>query len=152
MTKSWNFTKLCDFGTKHGIIWSFNQSANAPFQNGCSESLIRLAKRGMLMAIGDSVLSLGELLTTFYEIANLLNQRPIGVKPGNDISLGAYLCPNDLLLGCNTNNVSNEVFNESDNITRRYQFINQIVVSFWNKWKRLFSNFDCETEMACGSS
>ena len=34
MTKSWNFTKLCDFGTKHGIIWSFNQSAYAPFQNG----------------------------------------------------------------------------------------------------------------------
>ena len=138
MTKKWELSKLSDFGTKHGMIWSFNPSANAPFQNGCSESLIRLVKRGILMSIGNNILSFSELLTIFYEIANLLNQRPIGIKPGNDISLGTYLCPNDLILGLNNNEAPNETFEESDNIVKRYQFINQVVFSFWKKWTRDF--------------
>ena len=136
MTKKWDLSNLSDFGTKHGMIWSFNQSANAPFQNGCSESLIKLVKRGILLSIGNSILSYGELLTTFYDIANLLNQRPIGIKPGDDLSLGTYLCPNDLVLGHNCNRAPNETFEESDNLTKRYQFINQVVSSFWKKWNR----------------
>ena len=138
MTQKWDISELCKFGVNQGMSWIFNKSANAPFQNGCSESLIRLVKRGILMSIGDNILSFGELLTTFQEIANLINSRPIGYKPGNDISLGTYLCPNDLILGRNNTNVVDEVFDESDNVYKRYHFITKIVTSFWKKWSRDF--------------
>ena len=90
------------------------------------------------MSIGNNILSYNELFTLFYEIANLLNERPIGIKPGNDISLGTYLCPNDLILGRNNIRVPNETFDESCDDRKRYQFINKIVVSFWKKWIRDF--------------
>ena len=138
MTKNWDMSELCKFGSKQGMTWIFNRSANAPFQNGCSESLIRLVKRGISMSIGDSVISFGELLTALYEIANLINGRPIGSKPGNDLSLGTYLCPNDLILGRNNINVPNEMFDESSNDFKKYKFINKIVSSFWKKWNRDF--------------
>lgn len=32
-----------------------------------------------------------------FEIANLINERLIGIKPGSDIDLGSPLSPNDLL-------------------------------------------------------
>ena len=138
MTKEWNLSEIFNFGTKQGLVWSFNKSADAPFQNGCSESLIRLVKRGIMISVGNNILSYSELLSAFYEIANLLNERPIGIKPGNDISLGSYLCPNDLILGRNNVRVPHEVFDESSNALKRYQFINQIVDSFWRKWQRDF--------------
>ena len=49
--------------------------------------------------MGENVLSYEELQTVFFEIANLLNERPIGMKPGCGIDMGSYLSPSDLLLG-----------------------------------------------------
>ena len=138
ITKGWNLSEIFNYGVKQGLIWSFNKSANAPFQNGCSEALIRLVKRGILISVGNNILSYSELLSAFYEIANLLNERPIGIKPGNDLSLGSYLCPNDLILGRNNIRVPHGIFDDSDNIVKRYQFINQVVNSFWKKWQRDF--------------
>ena len=72
------------------------------------------------MSIGNNVLSFNELLTSVYEIANLLNERPIGIKPGNDIGLGSYLCSNDLLLGRNNRHVPKGIFDTPDNVTKIY--------------------------------
>ena len=43
--------------------------------------LVKGVKKSLLQAVGDSVLSLNELNTLLDEVANLLNERPIGVKP-----------------------------------------------------------------------
>jgi hypothetical protein len=50
------------------------------------------------MAIGDHILSPFELYTCILDVANLVNQRPIGRVP-NGTDDGSYLCPNSLLLG-----------------------------------------------------
>ena len=68
----------------------------------------------------------------------MLNERPIGIKPGNEVSLGSYLCPNDLLLGRNNIKVPKGIFDQSDNVNKRYQIINQVVSSFRKKWTRDF--------------
>ena len=39
-----------------------------------------------------------ELMTVFYEVGNLVNERPIGCQP-KDPDDGSYLSPNHLLLG-----------------------------------------------------
>ena len=88
--------KLEEFGLDRGFKWHFSP-ADAPWYNGCSESLIRSCKKAIYNAIGNQVLTMVELLTVFYECANLINERPIG-KTNLDLSDGEYLCPNDILL------------------------------------------------------
>ncbi|XP_045129019.1 uncharacterized protein LOC123514845 isoform X1 [Portunus trituberculatus] len=101
-----------DFACNKGgeVKWVFNASADAPWQNGASESLIKSLKRSPTVAIGDNVLTFSKLQTTLFEISNILNERPIGIKPGCDPELGKYLCPNDLLLGRTSNKAPKGVF------------------------------------------
>lgn len=35
-----NFDKIMKFGRKEGMTWKFTKGADAPWQNGCTESLI----------------------------------------------------------------------------------------------------------------
>jgi len=70
----------------------------APYQNGCAEALVKSCKIGLKMAMGNHILTPFELYTCMLEVAILVNQRPVGQVP-NDLDEGAYLCPNDMLLG-----------------------------------------------------
>lgn len=91
MVKEWDMRDITDIGVHQGMRWYFNKAADAPWYNGACESLIRLVKQGLTRVIGDSVLIFGELQTALYEVANLMNECPIGVKPGSCIDLGTYL-------------------------------------------------------------
>ena len=86
-------------------------------------------------AIGDSILTPFELYTVLLEIANLVNQRPIGRIP-NDPDDGAYVCPNDLLLGRATSQVPQGPFQETRNPRKRVEFVQKLVDSFWRRWTR----------------
>ena len=136
MTKNWNMTQIAEFGNGFGMSWTFNKSADAPWENGCSESLIKSVKRCIMMSVGTNILSWSELQTCMFEIANLLNGRPIGLKPGYDPSLGIYLCPNDLLLGRTGIKVPSGLWDESDNPRQSFEFMQRIVNSFWKRWQR----------------
>lgn len=136
MTGKWNLHEISNLGIQQGMMWSFNKSANAPWQNGACESLIKSVKRLLVIAIGENVLSFGELQTVLYEVANILNERPIGLKPGYDISLGAYLCPNDLLLGRASNRVPSGPMVDTADVRKRFSIVQSVVTSFWRRWMR----------------
>ena len=136
MSANLDWFEICQSGASKGLTWTFNTSADAPWQNGCSESLIRLVKRALMIAVGDSVLTAGELQTALFEVANLLNERPIGRKPGADPQLGSYLCPNDLLLGRTGITVPQGPWATTTNICHRQQAIQRVVTAFWKKWQR----------------
>ncbi|KAK4318700.1 hypothetical protein Pmani_010328 [Petrolisthes manimaculis] len=127
---------IIQFGSNEGLSWSFNKAADAPWQNGCSEALIKVIKRSIMMSIGDSVLTFGELQTVLVEVANLTNERPIGIKPGTDLELGNYLCPNDLLLGRASVKVPSGAWDNTGNSKHRLEFIQKIVTNFWRRWQR----------------
>lgn len=133
-----NFGELSKFGSTKGMSWKFTRSADAPWQNGCSESLIRLVKRAMTMSIGEKVLQYGELQTVLFEIANLINERPIGIKPGSDINLGSYLSPNDLILGRTNNSAPAGHVDDNTSYSKSFKYTNEIVNTFWRKWMRDF--------------
>ena len=132
----WDERELTNWGAKQGLTWKFTKSADAPWQNGCSESLIRLVKRALTMAIGDNILSFGELQTVVFEVANLLNERPIGRKPGADPTAGCYLSPNDLLLGRTQIAPPQGIWAETSRLSDRFLFLQRIVTTFWKKWYR----------------
>ena len=91
--QNWDESEVKACTADKGITWVFNKSADAPWENGCSESLIKSVKRCIMMSVGTNILSWSELQTCMFEIANLLNGRPIGLKPVFDPSLGLYLLP-----------------------------------------------------------
>lgn len=80
--------RINTFGRDQGINWVFTKSADSPWQNGVSEALIKSVKRSLKIMIGDSTFSFGELQTVMFEVANLLNERPIGLKPGSNVDAG----------------------------------------------------------------
>ena len=125
---------LKQFGVTQGLQWIFS-SADAPWQNGVSEALIKSIKKAITIAIGENVTAFSELQTVCFEAANLVNERPIGRHPTSPDD-ESYLCPNDLLLGRSTSRVPSGPFAQTDNPRRRYEFIQKIVDNFWRKWTR----------------
>ena len=97
MIQGWNVKELEEFSAEKGMKWQFI-TPGAPHQNGCAEALVKSAKISLKKAIGEQILTPFELYTCLLEVANLMNQRPIGRVP-NDPDDGLYLCPNDMLLG-----------------------------------------------------
>ncbi|XP_068245291.1 uncharacterized protein [Palaemon carinicauda] len=138
---NWNINEITEFGAKEGLKWKFNRSADAAWQNGVSEALIKSVKRSLSMVIGTTILTFSDMQTTFFEIAKLMNERPIGIKPGMDVELGTYLCPNDLLLGRASNKVPSGSWSTSGDTKKRLNFIQNVVDTFWHtnivrgKWK-----------------
>ena len=129
-----NSDELRRFGAENGLEWEFS-TPDAPWQNGCSEALIRSVKRAILSVIGEQVLMFSELQTVFYEVANLLNERPIGRHP-KEIDDGTYLCPNDLLLGRASRRAPSGPWQRGSSLARRHEFIQTLVDAFWRKWTR----------------
>ena len=137
LIESWDWAKLYQFGETVGTIWSTTKAANAPWENGCCEAMVKQAKRMLMLSLGSEILTILELQTVFFEVANLLNQRPIGVKI-NDPDQGSYLCPNDLLLGRATSAAPSGFMERAVDVKQRWQFLQTMVNSFWKKWMRDF--------------
>ena len=134
LIKGWDIEKLCEFSAEKGIKWQFTTPAS-PHQNGCAEALVKSCKMALKKAIGEQVLTPFELYTCLLEVANLVNQRPIGRIP-NDPDDGSYLCPNDILLGRSSSRVPQGPFRETKNPRLRVEFVQKIVDSFWERWTR----------------
>ena len=77
MIQGWNHKELKEFSAEEGMRWQFIMPG-APHQNGCAEALVKGAKKALKKAIGEQVLTPFELYTYLLEVANLMNQRPIG--------------------------------------------------------------------------
>ena len=75
---SWDWDELAAFGATKGMEWKF-VPADAPWQNGASEALVKSVKKAITVAVGESVMTFSELQTVCYEAANLVNERPIGI-------------------------------------------------------------------------
>ena len=132
--EGWDESKLKEFCADRGMKWQFITPL-APHQNGCSEAMVKSVKTALKKAIGDAVLTPFELYTCILEVANLVNQRPIGRLP-TDPDDSSYLCPNDILLGRATNSVPQGPFRETQNPRHRFEFCQKIVDAFWRKWSR----------------
>ena len=136
MINGLDIQKLKRFGAEKGFEWKFSP-AEAPWYNGCAESMVQSTKKAMRATLKGKTLTHSELLTVVYEVANLLNERPIG-KQSNDIEDGTYLCPNDLLLGRATSRISSGPFDEYVSSKRRFNFIQSLVDAFWVKMTRFY--------------
>ena len=138
MIKGFDKEKLIEFGADKGLKWHFSPPG-APWYNGCVESLVKSVKKGLKVAIGEQILSFPELQCVLFEVANIVNERPIGVF-NRSIEDGKYLCPNNLLLGRASSRVPSGPFREECSPRRRFLFVQRLNDSFWKIWIRDYSH------------
>lgn len=134
LIRGWDTEQLREFSTEQGMEWKFI-TPESPHQNGCAEALVKSCKLALKKDIGDQVLTPFELYACFVEVANLVNQRPIGRIP-NDPDDGSYLRTNDILLGRSERQRDSESLRETRNPRHQVEVVQKIVDSFWKRWTR----------------
>ena len=144
--KGWNMSELISYGADKSIDWEFIM-ADSQHQNGASEVLVKMVKgvtSSITHSMGDTKFSLNELFTLLDECANLVNERPIGVKPNSQTD-PEYLSPNSLLLGRSSDRISAGPFEAKvpydgglTSITSRFIKVQRITDQFWKTWQKLY--------------
>lgn len=122
-------------GADNGTSWIFGPS-DSPWHQGAVEALVKSAKKAIHISIHNQRLSVPEIMTLFYEVANTMNERPIGALPGADSEL-SMMTPNSLLLGRATAKNPGGWQPQESSTSSRYNLIQVLVDSFWAHWTQL---------------
>ncbi|NRA93174.1 MAG: hypothetical protein HRU26_10915 [Psychroserpens sp.] len=132
---NWNIVE--GWCAKREVKWKF-VPPQGQHMNGVSESLIRTTKHLLKQTLEGRRMSFVEIQTVLYEIAQVMNCRPLGIyhKPGTDPLDGGPVTPNHLLLGRATGAIPELKF---ENVThvKRMKFAQETVEEFWVKWKQI---------------
>ena len=126
---------LSELAATSNFSWEISP-ANSPWRQGRTEVRIKSIKRLLAITVGSVRLSPLEFQTVLFEIANLSNERPIGIikKPSADGSF-RILTPNRLIMGRSTNSVPDDVQLSSHmKRSERYELIQQVTSDFWAFW------------------
>ena len=94
---------------------------------------IKLLKRLINISVGSNRLTPLELQTVLFEVANLSNERPIGVnKTPTADGFFEVLTPNSLLIGRSSNEVPDDIqLAAHRKKSERYQIIQAVTEDFW---------------------
>ena len=123
-------------GAEFGMEWRFGPT-DSPWYQGAVESLVKSVKKAIDHSIKGSRLSVPELLTAFTQIADLLKDGPLGVKPGLDSPLN-ILTPNSLLLGRSSSRNPGG-YEGTPSLRSRLTLIQRIIDQFWINWTNLYA-------------
>ena len=124
------------FAAEKRFQWTVSPP-DAPWRQGKAERRIGVVKRLMKISVGDSRVTPLELQTILFEVANICNERPLGLsKPRED---GTYqlITPNQLLLGRSHNILPDDTgIVDSLPVQARYRLVHHVTNVFWEKWSK----------------
>ena len=115
--------------------WRFS-SPDAPWMNGAVESLIKSVKKAISFSMQDQRLSPFEFSCLLYEVANVINERPIGTFTSTDAEL-SIITPNSLLIG--RSRAKNPLGWQPDSgstLLQRFNLVQEICNMFWRNWMK----------------
>ena len=125
--------KIISHSSERGLQWKFS-SADSPWQNGAVEALVKTCKKALHFVMQEQRLSPSEFIAVLYDVANTVNERPIG-RTTIDSEL-SVLTPNSLLLGRSMAKNPGGWAPTSDIMTR-FHLVQQISNSFWRQWMKI---------------
>ena len=131
--KKWDWKTIHDLAANNTIKWML-APAEGQHQNGLSESLIKSVKRSIKHKICGHTLTFSELQMTLFEIANIINSRPLGIITGSDPEIPRPITPNDLILGRASSDVPQGPYDTTKSITKRFCFLQNLVTEWWDSW------------------
>ena len=136
LVADWDWKPIQEWAVRRQIKWSL-APAEGPHQNGLSESLIRSVKRSIKHKVtNNNILTFSQLQMVMYEVANIINSRPIGIISGSDPEQPSSITPNDLILGRATADVPQGPFDlgQSKKTNKQFRLLQSLVDSWWKTW------------------
>ena len=128
-----DWTKVQEGAAKSGTTWKVVEPG-CQWRNGLAEAAVKLLKSTLNLTLSSQAsLNYAELDTLFSSIADIVNQRPIGVRSYTEEDLHA-ISPNDLLLQRTRNLVPGVQYSDDDSITRRQQYMREVEQLWWDQW------------------
>ena len=103
--------------------------STAPNQDGWAEAIVKSCKLAIKKAIGDNKLTSFEIDSCFLEIANVINQRPIG-RVSTDPSEGTYLVLMTFCLDVHPLKYPQGLFRETRDPRKHVEFVQRILDDF----------------------
>ncbi|XP_045023412.1 uncharacterized protein LOC116935800 [Daphnia magna] len=135
--------KLADFIWSKPMEWKF-QPPRTPDFGSANESLVKSTKRALYRALDAEKLKLQypseeTLRTLLYEVAGLLNGRPL-TAASNDPAGFRPLTPTNFLNRVNT--ACPPVGHFEDALPReRYRYLQRVLNLFWDIWKKVYLQY-----------
>ena len=123
-------------GADVGLRWEFGP-ADSPWYQGAVESLVKSAKKALDICIRHNRLSAIEMLTVFTQVADLLNERPLGILPSPDSPLNV-ITPNSLLLGRSSSRNPGS-YDLHPTLKSRLTLVQSVVDQFWTHWTNSYA-------------
>ena len=136
MWESMNRDQVYRVSSDNGTVWRFG-SADSPWHQGAVEALVKSVKRCIKFSVNDQKLTLTELSTLLYEVSNILNERPLGVLPGDDADIN-ILTPNMQLIGRPFARNPGGWCKDS-RLSDRLDLVDEIADRFWKQWTTLYA-------------
>ena len=98
----WNWDQVEEVSAKKKSVWKF-VPAGCQWKNGFSESRVKILKRTLHKILMTStmkcrMLNYAELQSLLTRVANIMNDRPLGIKQFNEDDY-VPITPNQLLIG-----------------------------------------------------
>lgn len=123
---------VSDFAANEGITFIFSP-AYSPHFGGIWESGVRSSKNLLKRAAGNAYLTFEELTTLFSQIEAILNSRPLTPLSSHPMDLNP-LTPGHFLIGRPLVSLPSPPVNIKN--PTRYQCIEQVRQTFWERWRR----------------
>ena len=125
---------LRTYGSAKNFKWEISPP-DSPWRQGKAERLIAIVKKQIHISVGDTRVSPVELQTILMEIANICNERPIGLSKPRDDGTYNIITPNQLLLGRSTNILPDDTeLVENLPMKARYRLVQHVTTVFWKRW------------------
>ena len=131
---------LRELGSSHNFSWNISPP-DSPWRQGKAERRIAIVKRLIKLSVGDSRLTPLELQAALFEIANICNERPMGVAstPREDGTF-PMITPNSLLQGLSDNVLPDDAaLVDNLPVAERYRLVHHVTEMYWKKWRELVS-------------
>ena len=126
--------RLRKLGAEKNFKWNISPP-DSPWRQGKAERRIAIVKRLLRLSLGDSVVTPVELQTILFEVANICNERPLGLSKPREDGTYVLITPNQLMMGRSQNILPDDA-SIANNLpmSSRYRLVNHVTSVFWSKW------------------
>ena len=127
------------FAATKNFSWTVSPP-DSPWRQGKVERRIGIVKRLLKFSVGDSRVTPVELQTILFEIANMCNERPLGLSQPRDDGTYDLITPNNLLMGRSQNILPDDAgLADSLPMSSRYRLVRHVTTVFWKQWSQQVS-------------
>ena len=133
---SWDWSSIAAESARHHTTWKF-VPPGSQWRNGLAESRVKAAKHTLSTVMQETALTYAEMVNLLYRVANIINDRPLGVKTLTNDDL-VPLTANHLLLGRAASHISHHDFieelveSEDINLTHRQAYMQSLLKAWWD--------------------